>query len=754
MARDLRELMNDQQTRSIATPAVSQRASSALAEVLAELWRHKFVIPAVAAFVTAVVAFWTLRQTKIYEATATLEYDHTPSMPLGDAVKDPNRSPASWVDVKEFYETQNFILRSRTQAERVALALRLHQDADFMSADEDGKDVQSGSIQSAVGRLLKAVTITQVRDTRVVRINVRDHNPERAKRIANQWVEAYIEKSLEDRLGTSTSAMQWLSDQMQNLKSEVETSELALYKYREQHHSLSAALGERQRVIGGQLESYNDTLTEIHAKRIQTEARLSVLRELLSSDPDLLTLQAATFANDRELVELRAKHRSEVEALNRLSITYGEAHPQVRAARNSADSLLAQVRMRTSAIVRATEAELREYDRAEKGIRAALEDVNRRGLALSLEEIDYSRLDRERTSKARMYELVMQRAAETDLTRALRVAKGRVIDPAIAPTVAVSPRIRLAISLGVLFGLVFGVVAALGIAVLDNKIRGPADIEVRGVSVLGVLPVVGSDNPRRVYGREKRRRARRIENHERDLMVYLDPRSNAAECCRTIRTNITFQSAERALHTIAVTSAMPRDGKTMISLSIAAVLAQSGQRVLLIDTDMRKPRLHRAFKLPSGSGVSSILAGETTLEESIQETEVPGVMLLQCGPIPPNPSELLHTRRFSDLIARARESFDSVILDTPPLGAVTDPAVIATQVDGTIVVVRSGTTTRAGVDAALRQLHSVSARIVGVVLNGVDLSDSNYGSYYAYYRGYYAEDGTDPTPPRSSATSA
>jgi capsular exopolysaccharide synthesis family protein len=186
---------------------------------------------------------------------------------------------------------------------------------------------------------------------------------------------------------------------------------------------------------------------------------------------------------------------------------------------------------------------------------------------------------------------------------------------------------------------------------------------------------------------------------------------------------------------------MPKDGKTTVALSLATTLAQSGRRVLLIDTDMRKPRMHRVFKLASGPGLTTVLAGEATIDEVVRATDIPGVSLIQCGPLPPNPSELLHTRRFAEIIAQTREKFDSVIFDTPPLGAVTDPAIIATQVDGTVVVVRSGVTTRNGVDAALRQLHSVSARIIGIVLNGVDLTDSNYGSYYAYYRGYYEEDG-------------
>ncbi|MDB4986386.1 MAG: Tyrosine-protein kinase EpsD, partial [Myxococcaceae bacterium] len=674
--------MTDQETPpTLITPNARNSPATALGVLLRELWRYKFVVPTVAVLVIAGVAFWTMRQTRIYEAVATLEYDPHPVQPLGSAVEDPNLSGAYW-GTQEFYETQNFILKSRSLAERVVRQLRLHQDRDFMrtGGTEGPAPTSNASVANATSLLMEAVKVEQVRDTRVVSIRARDSSPDRAQRIANALAEAYIDKSLEDRLGSSARALEWLGEQMQGLKRELEASELALYKFREQHHTLSASLDDRQRIIASQLQRYSDAFTDIHGRRVQVEARLSVLREILSSDQDLLSLDVKPIGDDQVVAGLRESYRRASEELGRLSVLYGDAHPQVRAAQGAREYALTQLKTQVRAIYAGIEAELTELERAEKGVQAALDQVNDQGLKLSLQEIDYTRLDRERNSKVELYDVVMERAAQTDLTRAMRVATGRLVDPAVRPTIAVSPRVRMILIFGGIIGLALGVAAALGVAFLDNKIRGPADMEARGVTLLGVLPALGSAPVMPSYSRDKKRRGRRIENKDRDLIVHLEPRSTAAECCRTIRTNITFQSADHPLRTIAITSAMPKDGKTTVSISLATILAQSGRRVLLVDTDLRKPRLHRAFQIPTGPGITTVLAGEATIDEVVQTTDVPGLMLMQCGPLPPNPSELLHTRRFAEIVEQAKNSFDTVIFDSPPLGAVTDPAIISTQV--------------------------------------------------------------------------
>lgn len=718
--------------------------------LLRELWRYKWVVPAVAILVAGAVAFYTMRQPRIYEATATLEYDPHPARPLGRAVEDTSAAEYSYWNTYEFYETQNYILKSRGLAERVVRQLGLHKDSDFNGVpSRNAKDFPGVPVEHAARKLSDQLRVHHLRDTRIVRLTVRDPDPDRAELLANAFAEAYIDKSLEDRLASSALALEWLAGQMDTLKEELESSELALYRYREENKSLSSSLEQRQKIIASKLEHYSNTLTELHTKRVLTDARLDVLRDALTRDPSEVLVEAGPLGDSEAINSLRTEHNEAMTDLDALSVTYGPAHPLVRTAQAKATTIGKQLRNQVESIVLGVEADLQELAQAEAGIQQKLQEANAEGLELSLQEIEYVRLERKRQSKSDLYALVMQRAAETDLTRALRVANARIVDRALKPTFAVSPKVRSAVIVGSVLGLILGILVALGVSQLDSKVRGIADVEARGLTVLGVLPgVIGSTASVRPAGSNRRtKRQRRAESHDRDMVVHLQPRSTVAECCRQIRTNLTFKSADRPLRTLSVTSAMPRDGKTTVSISLAITLAQSGRKVLLVDTDLRKPRLHRAFRIPAGRGITSVLAGESTLEEAIQETEVPSLSLLQCGPLPPNPSELLHTRRFAEIATEAEKLFDLVLFDSPPLGAVTDPAIIATLVEGTVLVVRERTTTRTGVDAALRQLRGVSATMIGCVLNDVDLTESAYGSYYAYYRGYYAEDADDELPP-------
>jgi capsular exopolysaccharide synthesis family protein len=287
---------------------------------------------------------------------------------------------------------------------------------------------------------------------------------------------------------------------------------------------------------------------------------------------------------------------------------------------------------------------------------------------------------------------------------------------------AVRPNVPRWILASILVGLVMGLGLALLLEFLDSSITTQDQIEERlGLPFLGFVPSIPEE-----------------KNLGRDLYIHRDPKSLIAECTRSIRTNLLFMSPDKPFRRLLVTSSGPQEGKSTTAINLGIAIAQSGSKVLIIDTDMRRPRLHKAFGVPNDVGVSSLVVGEGKLDDAIKSTDVPGLYLLACGPIPPNPAELLHTRAFGDLLAKLGERFDRVILDSPPVGAVADAAVLATQCDGVVVVLKAGKTQRDMALRTVRSLRDVKAPIFGAVLNDVSLQKSRYGEYYyAYAYRYY-----------------
>jgi capsular exopolysaccharide synthesis family protein len=287
--------------------------------------------------------------------------------------------------------------------------------------------------------------------------------------------------------------------------------------------------------------------------------------------------------------------------------------------------------------------------------------------------------------------------------------------------------------LAVILGLLGGIGLAFAAEQLDTSITTQEQVEEQlGLTFLGIIPSV----------------ARNDDGSAQDLIVHTQPKSAAAECLRAVRTNLLFMSPEKPLRMLLVTSSGPQEGKTTTATSLAVTMAGSGNRVLLVDADMRRPRVHRIFGAPNSAGLSSLILGDGTLDAAVLATEIPGLQILPCGPVPPNPAELLHTEAFRKVLAEMALRFDRVIIDSPPIGVVADAAVIGAHVDGTVVVLKAGRTSRDVARQAVRQLKDVNAPIFGAVLNDLDLSTQKYGQYGYYYRyGYYYSDkGTEKKP--------
>ena len=716
-------------------------------EYVRALWKRRWVVGLVAGLGCLAAYAWTLKQPRIYQADCTLQYDPHPPRPLGNDVADVSNPTGMWWESRDFFATQNKIISSRAVSEKVVRKLSLNQNPDFWGVPPRKRAGWRGATVAETAQALQGmITVNPERDTNIVHVTIRDRDPKRAKLLANTLVDTYIEKTMEDRLSATTGALEWLGKHLDTLKRELEQSELALHDFTEQHSNLAVSLEDQQNIVAGNIKQLSDQLTETRTKRIELAARVDELKAANVEDP--MEVHASAVLTNDAVQSLRERYRELVTDREGLVVNYGDKHPKILAVDSQIAAVKQHIRHEIDALIASAEADLHEVEQVEKGLQGALNDANRVGLELNLQDITYRRLERQRDNTSKLYGTLLERTAQTDLTRALSVSFVRVVDEALQPEVPVSPRMHVNLILGALLGLMLGIGLAYMLDQADRTIRTVEDAEALGITILGVMPSIQEGSPVSLprYGRRKQR-AQGEPLANRDLIVHMHPKSSAAECCRTIRTNLTFMSADTPRKTLVITSANPREGKTTVSLSLAISLAQGGKRVLLVDTDLRKPRLHRSFGKSSARGITTILVGETSLQQAVQETDVPRLDFLASGPIPPNPSELLHTSQFRELVAEASRQYDQVIFDSPPLAAVTDAAILAPQVDGAILVIHGQKTTRDALRSALRQLHSVHCHITGGVLNNVDLSARifGYGSYYYYQAtGYYAEEPHDP----------
>jgi capsular exopolysaccharide synthesis family protein len=306
-------------------------------------------------------------------------------------------------------------------------------------------------------------------------------------------------------------------------------------------------------------------------------------------------------------------------------------------------------------------------------------------------------------------------------------------------------------------GLLLGIAISWGREQMDRSLKTPADVEEKlGTTCLGLLPAFSEDRDKAVSAKAPSRRRRPdASTLPPELVVHDAPLSGIAEAARSIRTNIMFMNPDRPYKRLLVTSAAPAEGKTTVACSIAIALAQGGQRVCIVDCDLRRPRLHRIFDRAGDAGVTNVIVGDATVDEVAKPTMVQNLSCVPAGPTPPNPADLLHSDRFKKFLADLSDQFDRVVIDSPPVVPVTDSAIISTLVDGTVFVVKAFATSRHMSQQGLRTLRDVDAPVVGVVLNAVNLSSREYSYAYQYYyhrEGYSADPASDDE--RSDDTSS
>jgi polysaccharide biosynthesis transport protein len=695
------------------------------------LLRRRWTVLAVFAAAVLLTLVVTVRQTRIYAATATLIIDLQAPKVLNnkDVQEVVETGNNGFWGSKEYFETQYKVITSRAVAQRVVEKLQLGKDLRFLGL-EDEKD--AAKVADALARIdpvsevQDRLSVLPVKDSRVVRIVIEDRDPRWAATIANALADAYIAESLSVRATTTQSASDWLEQQLADLEAKLAQSADALFAFKQSHDIVSTSWEDRQGIVSQRLVTINDALTRSRVQRAQLQARTELLTkavEELKADPQA---DATLLTNQNTAIpELKVRYLdAKVECAN-LGSSYLENHPKVEACAAKAAAAKRNLDREVENTVTAARREYEETIQSERKLSQLLDQTKTEAFGLNQYEREYLALKRTYDNNQRLYEMVLQRLKETGVTGMLQMSNVRVLDRAEPPDRPVKPRGVRNLALAVLLGMAGGVGLAFLLETLDTSISTREQIEERlGLPFLGIIPKIEAE-----------------PGAKPELTVFSSPTSAAAECLRSIRTNLLFMSPEKPLRTMLVTSSGPSEGKTTTAAALAATMAGGGNRVLLVDADMRRPRVHKVFGIQSATGLSALILGEGTLEQAISRTAIPNLDVLPCGPVPPNPAELLHTAAFAKLLGQMAATYDRVVIDSPPAGVVADAIVISTHVDGTLMVLKAGQTSRDAAVRTARSLHDVKARVFGAVLNDLDLEDRRYGQYYYYYRSGYYRDG-------------
>ena len=707
-------------------------------DILSGLFRRRWVIVGTFLPIFAAVALYTLRQPKVYEASTSMIIEVAAPHVLDSQVQDVSDSAASgyWWS-REYTETQFKVITSRAVAARAVEKLGLETDPGFLGVDGIADQRKREELMrhiDAAALLESKISVVPVKDSRIARITVADSSPQRAALLANEVADAYIAENLALRLRTSESANRWLEDRLAELEQKSKQSELAVYDFKKDADMLTTSLEDRASMVSYRLTSYNGALTEVRTRIAGLRARVEAIKRLRSSVDDAKTPEwsaVLSTAPETALVsQLRLHYFTERNECSALVERYLSDHPKMVACEDRLKSARADLLAELNNIVRAAEGDEFEAVAREKNLRELFDTTKAEAFEVNKKQIEFDQLKREADNNQRLYDMVLKRLKDTELSGMLRTSNARILDAARPSLVPIRPKVQSSLLLGFLLALFGSVGLAFVLEKLDNTVKNQADVEERiGLPFLGFVPRLPQSSQK---GAE-----------DGELFVHRNPKSNVAEACRAIRTNLLFMTPDRPLRTMLVTSSGPREGKTTTVINTGIAMAQSGSRVLLVDTDMRRPRLHKTFGVANEVGVSSVIVGEATLAQVTKSTEVPNLFVVPCGPIPPNPAELFHAKAFKDFINAAVGTFDRIIFDSPPVNVVADPLVLSTQVDGVLMVLRVSETPRALAQRAVRTLRGVKAHLLGAILNDVDLGNSQYGYYYGSYRRYGYDDAKD-----------
>ena len=700
------------------------------------LWGRKWVILGLAFMITLLAALWSAQLTHVYRGTATiLIQDRQANLVSIEQVY------AGEVDPRGFIPTQVGILESREMARKLVGRMGLVEhpafhhvtrpEATFRLRDyvptwlggQLGAPAEPLSPAQLFDRVLdevqKNLHVEPVRLSQLVDISFESRDRELAAEVPNVLTDVYIESDLEAKLAMTQKAASWLSERLDSLRGNLEASERALQTYREQAGIVVTGSGDSTATRFDQLSS---RLLEARQARVEAETIHRQAGDLGTGN--LQRLESVPAVQRHPMVQ--SSYQAQVQAdlkVTELSQRYGPRHPRLIAAVSQRDAARAETRAQIRKVIEGVEREYQMALRNEQALerevaqaRSQVQDIDRKEYRLRV-------LERDVESNRELYDMFLARSKETGVAADVQSAIARIVDPAVVPKLPHKPHKSRIVLVALVLGLILGGLLAWLLESLDNTFKSTEDLERRlGLAVLGMLPLLKKN------GKATVKPEKVFEN---------DPKGAFAEAVRTIRTGVMLSGLDSPQKILVVTSSVPGEGKSTLAINLAIALSHM-ERVLLVDADMRRPTLARHMNLPKGvPGLSALVAGSAKSSECFHKTGYANLHLLPCGVVPPNPLELLSSKRFVDALNKLSGLYDRIVIDSAPTAAVSDSLVLSRLASAVIYVVKSDATPHHVAQQGIKRLREIDAPLLGVVLNQLDTSKAaRYYGKYGYYHGY------------------